>query len=109
LSRGIRTFTEQQSDRAEIELIKKEIENAETVVFLGFGFIDDNLRLIEPRQTTKINRILATGYGLSESAGFTVQRKVARWARAVNPDIHITKLKCVDLLRDYRMWLSSKD
>ena len=65
-SKGIVTFTE-QGDTDTYAEIKDVVRQAETLVFLGFGYLEDNLRLIgpEPHQTD-VSRIFATVSGISK-------------------------------------------
>jgi hypothetical protein len=95
LSSRIKTFTEKHEDRATIEAIRTRIRAAETVVFLGFGFYEQNLQLIEPDGATRTNWILATGHGLSDSAKFVVQERLSQWDKGPHPKIEVTHMKCV--------------
>jgi hypothetical protein len=60
----IRTFTEQLDDGRTVEAIRAEIASAETVVFLGFSFLLDNLALITPTGDRKVRRVIATSLGI---------------------------------------------
>lgn len=106
LSSRIKTFTEKHEDRAMIQAIRSSIRNAETVVFLGFGFYEQNLQLIEPDGATRVKWILATGHGLSDSAKFVVQERLSHWDKGEPPKIEVTPMKCAELLNHYRMRLS---
>ena len=67
-SKGIVTFTEQRDTDNYVE-IKDVVKQAETLVFLGFGYLEDNLKLLgteQPHQTN-VSRIFATAKGISES------------------------------------------
>ena len=76
VSKGIVTFTEQGDTDAYVE-IKDIVRQAETLVFLGFGYLEDNLRLIgtEPHETN-VRRIFATVSGISKSDTADVVKRV---------------------------------
>lgn len=107
LAARIKTFTEKHEDRAMINSIRARIRGAETLVFLGFGFYKQNLELIEPDGPTKVKWIVGTGFGLSDSARGVVEReRLAPWHKGDQPKIEVPQMKCVELLKYYRMQLS---
>ena len=59
VSSMINTFTEQR-DEGKMDAVKAEVSNAETVVFLGFGFLPDNMEILIPNNGSKVDRIFAT-------------------------------------------------
>lgn len=67
LSDEIKTYTEKVDDDKELAPIHREVERAERMVFLGFGFHDQNLALIKPKAPIKRRDIYATAYGMSAS------------------------------------------
>lgn len=67
LSQRIRTYTEQIDDRDEIEIMRQELVNAENIVFLGFAFHDQNLRLIKPQIALEQKEIYGTAFGMSDN------------------------------------------
>lgn len=69
LSRQIRTFTERVEDEAAIGTIHDLVDQAETIVFLGFAYHLQNLRLLTPpsRSPRRRKRIFGTTLGVSES------------------------------------------
>ncbi|MNH49656.1 hypothetical protein D3C85_1012290 [compost metagenome] len=82
---SIRTYSEQLDDKNQIYKISNAISNAETVVFLGFGFHKQNVDLLsgpilEPKE------VFATACGVSSS-----QRRAfeARIRRSISPDATI--------------------
>ena len=65
LGRRIRTFTEQIEGGA-VDVIKSAIEEAQTLIFLGFGFHQSNLSLLRPiANNPNVDRIFASVKGLS--------------------------------------------
>lgn len=67
LSKEIKTYTEQLEEGEELERIRNEVDKAENIVFLGFAFHDQNMRIIKPREPIKRKNIYATAYGMSDS------------------------------------------
>jgi hypothetical protein len=80
-SSSIRTFTEGAVEKKEVDRVKASIAAADTIIFLGFGFHDQNLEILSPelKQRTKVVKILGTAKGLSEAARMDVERKIRRY------------------------------
>jgi hypothetical protein len=92
---GIKTFTEQMNDDDQARLIE-DIEDAEVVVFLGFGFIEQNMKLLELKNNSVAKRVYATAVGKSDDSceviGETLTRAFLMNKRpglAISPDAHI--------------------
>lgn len=66
LAQGIRTFSEEVEDDQRQEMVS-ELERSEVVVFLGFSFIQQNMKLLAPTGSVSARRILATALGMSRS------------------------------------------
>jgi hypothetical protein len=64
ISRQIKTFTERVEDDAALTVIRNEVAEAEVVVFLGFAFLEENMKLISPGHPTKAKRVFATAHGI---------------------------------------------
>lgn len=64
LAARIKTYTEKMEEHETIE-IKRLIQEADTLIFLGFAFHEQNMRLISPQQGSKANRIISTAFGIS--------------------------------------------
>lgn len=62
----IRTFSETVEEGAELQAIRNAIATADRIVFLGFAFHRQNVRLIA-QQVQEHTEILATAYQISES------------------------------------------
>lgn len=65
-AKSILTFSEGLSDETLIGNIRAEVEQAETIVFLGFAFHPMNIALLTPEKEAEATRIFATSYGLSD-------------------------------------------
>ena len=97
----IKTFTEEYKDYASVENIREQIYSAENIVFLGFGFIQQNMELMKPDlPSQKIKRVIATTYGASSDDINNIEEDIAKLiGRRVVPST--SKSKCADLINDY--------
>lgn len=68
ISKQIRTFTEQIEDEDEtMSMVKAMINGANRVAFIGFSFLDQNMRYLTPLMTTRLSGgPIATVWGVSE-------------------------------------------
>lgn len=66
VSSSIKTFTE-SVDEEIVSNAKKFVQNCDTLVFLGFGFVPQNMQLLRPVKNAKARRIHATTLGFSET------------------------------------------
>lgn len=72
-SGSLRTFTE-EVDSASSARISCAIADAGMLVFVGFGFLDLNMRLLEPHDRPSAEFIIATSFGLSADASDLIGR-----------------------------------
>jgi hypothetical protein len=66
LSKRIQTFSE-QIDNAHHSAMIERLGGARTVVFLGFGFLEQNMQLLELQGLHAVERVYATALGFSRS------------------------------------------
>jgi hypothetical protein len=103
VSSGIRIYTEQfAADEQSVREIRQEISNAELIVFLGFAFHDQNLKLITPPEGIKARRILATSLGMSELDTTLTKDWMKSLQRNVVPVIEIEADTCANFVRRYQ-------
>jgi hypothetical protein len=81
LAMQINTLSESAREPELVDAIRAEIRKAETLVFLGFGFHDQNMELLRtpapPTEEPLAKRVLATVRGLSESDTEIVKNLIA--------------------------------
>lgn len=83
------------------------MEEAETIVFLGFAYHQQNLKLLDTATFPKVDnnkRIFGTAYGLSNSNCDVVRRDVASLLgqKAQSDKVKINNdLTCYDLFTEY--------
>ena len=76
LSRQIKTFTEQIDDEKEIAHIRKLIQRAKVVIFLGFAFHEQNMVLLRPDEMTNVNHVFLTSQGISANDRGIIIKKI---------------------------------
>lgn len=108
----IKTFSESAESGA-VATAKSWVEESETLIFLGFGFHDQNMELLDPGNTylhdendQRRFRAFATAYDLSDSDAEIVRDQIS-FLRSGMPDdnahqrIYTNNGKCADLFRTY--------
>jgi hypothetical protein len=66
LAKRIRTYTETSHEREEVRQLVSE---AQTIIFLGFGFIEKNIKLLGPNENDRsTTNIYGTAYEISEQS-----------------------------------------
>lgn len=65
LSNDIKTYTEQVDDEPELAALHDQMRRAEKIVFLGFAYHDQNMKLLRPDSGINGKRVYGTAYGMS--------------------------------------------
>jgi hypothetical protein len=108
LAQGIKTYTEQISDAGMLSVIAKEVLSAETIVFLGFAFHDQNMRILSPGRKLSPITIYGTSFGMSDEDARTVARQIAGMLADPNAALHEQRIKidnrlrCADLFGNFQ-------
>ncbi|MEM7621427.1 MAG: hypothetical protein AAF228_13455 [Pseudomonadota bacterium] len=110
----IKTFTEQVYDGEQLNEIKNLVANAETIVFLGFGFLEDNMKLLTPSGQAKTKRVYATAYRESDEDRKVFAERIFSMlypsssledfksvVEQGNLDIKIDDCDCLELFKQY--------
>lgn len=105
MSKRILTFSE--SKKAQGADAQTLIGNAKRLVFLGFGFGDQNVELLRP-PTSVVQDVRATVMNLSSSSQREVQRRIALMTNEQyypdNTDLH--NGDCTSMINDEQMFLT---
>jgi len=114
LAERIKTYTEQIGGADETNAIRNEMRRAECIVFLGFGYHDQNLALLKPEEQLKSIPVFGTAHGFSTHNREVVHQKIERMFQQPPPrvisyspvviDQHAT---CANLLDDYAQSLTA--
>jgi hypothetical protein len=107
----ISTYTEQVADAKLVERMRAASADAQQLVFLGFGFHAQNMRLITPEKPgTVVKKVLATAQGMSKSDCQIVESLLTRLQPerahgvAVTPVVR-SDLTCAQLFDEFRLTL----
>jgi len=116
LAGRIKTFTEQVVDDDELKEIRSAVAEAETIVFLGFGFHDQNMKLLTPPRSTCASRVFGTALGMSSPVANLMKDQITKMLAqkggvripATDPFIMVDpSLTCLNLFEDYRPLLTA--
>ena len=103
VARGIRTYAEQQNgDDGIIQDLRKEISEADTLVFLGFAFHDQNLNLLQPTEKIHANQIFGTSLGMSANDTNLAQSWIKSLVENENLAVQLEPDTCADFIRKYQ-------
>lgn len=104
LSNGIRTFNEQVDDAETLNALKSNIADAETLVFLGFGYHEQNMELLQPAEKGRIQRAFGTARNISEFDCIQVRNKISNLGKREFQIMQIDKkLMCINLFQEFQM------
>lgn len=106
LAAQIKTYTEQVDEETVLKNIRTLIDRAQSVVFLGFAYHSQNMRMLE---TTARNGkvVYGTSFGMSSSDVSQVQASIAR---TLAPSaIGVDGMKCAALFDNYAKSLTGGD
>jgi hypothetical protein len=87
LAERIKTYTEQIGGADETKAIHNEMRRAECIVFLGFGYHEQNLALLNPGEELKSIPIFGTAHGFSGHNCEVVQQKIERMFQRPPPKV----------------------
>lgn len=119
LADGIRTFTESVAETTAAQT-RKLVASSQTLVFMGFGFLQQNMELLCPGEDTLVNGIHATTLGFSGTDRSIIFEKLVNFIRPDSrqymqplearrsghePFIDVNNSRCSDLIANHRMRL----
>lgn len=97
----VRTFTERVTDESSLQLIRDQVSNAETIVFLGFSFHAQNMELLSPAEAGSCKRVFATVLGTSSPDKNAIAADVTACLRRSDISIELGDLTCAQLFSEY--------
>jgi hypothetical protein len=110
----IKTYTEQIEKSGTLEAIQTAVADVHTMVFMGFSFHPQNMKLLELRGSATAKQIFGTAKGSSESdRGFITNQLRPLLSRNIAPrlnqsePINVGDLTCAELLQEYSRSLFS--
>lgn len=105
-SMKIRTFYEQAADQIVEQRIAAAVNQAQNIVFLGFGFHPQNLDLILPTGNGNVDRVFATVFGESKPSVEVIRDRLTKLIPEIrrmwtNDHVLMHGIKCGPLLSEY--------
>lgn len=104
ISEQIKTFTETSDDIRDIADIHGMVQNATTIVFLGFAFHKQNLEIMRTGLQNRTKHIYGTAFGISSSDIQVIYHQLQDILQPDDKKIKIeiqSNLKCADLINEY--------
>lgn len=103
LSKSIRTFTEgADEDSSQIDEIQRSLTESNQVLFLGFGYIDLNLRLLGDMTRSYFpSRVIGTSQGLSAFDSSVVRSRLQQIFATEDDQIFLNADSCVRTIQDF--------
>jgi hypothetical protein len=113
LAARIKTYTEQIEEGHIVEAIHEMVGRAESIVFLGLAYAEQNMALLRPPKRMDRKPIFGTAYGLSESDRRVVEASILSMMKPPPPLIdppslvNLANMKCAQLFNDYARSLNA--
>lgn len=105
-SENIRTFHEQDRDADDFKKIKRIVNQADHFIFLGFGFLPQNIDLLRPSRRSKSRSVKATAYCASDFNRKEIARQLKlNFSSHPSASIEITTETCSAFFDEYWMGL----
>lgn len=99
---GIRTLTEQQTDRDIERIVDQFVSDARRIVFLGFGFHQQNMEILNRRRRKNNVDIFGTVCGTSKSDQEIFRKLInIHLSNGSTGTISLADLKCFEFMTEY--------
>lgn len=105
----IKTYSERIEDAGAITKLRRLLIDAKKIVFLGFGFHDENMKLMKSDAPNRLRHVFATARGISDSDREVIGEKISDvFGKKVNKiPIQLRQdLKCHQIFDEYSRTLS---
>lgn len=98
---NIQTINEDSTIESQKKIIS-DIKKSETVIFLGFGFLEENMKILGfPDVIGKVREVYGTGIGYTNREREQIVMKYFSKVNNYSQNVHIENLNCTDLLREF--------
>ena len=74
----IKTFSEQVADEQKLLQISSLLQDAEIIIFIGFAFFEQNMKLLKYKNSREYKRVYATALGISDSNRDQIKSKLSK-------------------------------
>lgn len=116
LSSGLKTFSERLEDEGLVDKIKTTVADAETLVFMGFGYHKQNIEMLVPMTNSKRKRVIGTAKNVAAEAQQVLKLKLESGFAlnfgptnrvSVSPEARVSFMDCdcATLLYEHRLGL----
>jgi hypothetical protein len=108
-AKEIKTYTEQITEGEDVTRMKTMVEEAKTIIFLGFAFHEPNMTLLRPDLPIMPIPIYATAYGMSDDDSESCRNAIGGFIKSSQgATIRIRKeLTCSGLFDNYSRSLNA--
>jgi hypothetical protein len=111
LAEGIKTFTEQVDEPDLLNRTRERLAAAGTVVYLGFAFHEQNMKLLQLESVGAAERAYGTAYGFSQSDRAVLMQAIVNSLNANLLDVQagsveLASIKCAGLFSEYSRSIS---
>lgn len=109
ISEQIKTFAERIEEVSTLTLIRGLVEQAETIIFLGFAFHETNMDLLKPATPSAAKRVFWTTRGISLSDQEVVREDILSMLQKKSQHVNLASrpdLTCSQLFSEYWRALS---
>lgn len=110
MAKSIRTFSEFEEDKSQVNLAKRWVVEASRIIFLGFGFHEQNIDMLDPKITGQASarHLRATVYEQSRSNQAMIESDLLRIScgNVTNRDIGLTEGTCSQLIDNESLFLT---
>jgi hypothetical protein len=102
MASNIKTYTEQVQDGELVNQIREAVKLADTVVFLGFSYHRENMKLLSPGVACNAQRVFGTAYEISEADRNEVINSISDLIGSGRAILRIENIMtCSDLLQHF--------
>jgi hypothetical protein len=110
-SAGVKILSEQMAAGELLQDIHAHMIDAEQIVFLGFGYLEENMTMLRPAAKMNLKPVFGTAFEMSESSIDEVKNRLAELfsgdRNGILPAMLISNQKCGALFDYYTMRLPS--
>jgi hypothetical protein len=101
-SAQLKTFSQRIEDESALSKMRKLVEEAQSIVFLGFAFHEPNMELIKPARPSDVQRIFGTAVGFSQSVLAVVENDLLAALQRSSVSMNVRRdLTCKKLIEEY--------
>jgi len=104
----IKTYSEHLDDDIEADVVRRLVQNAKQLVFLGFAFHQQNMELINPKKPCQTQQVYASVHGVSDSDQAIVMEKIKRLIGKTpgSVNINLQHKKCSKFIEEFSQSLT---